>query len=91
MIIGCEHQHAFKKQFSIVKHIELHADLGQQSHRFDMVAVCQQVVANQTFSRENLAVGEHAGGGDHLRRQLRELRDVIRGGPGFGLLPGHIE
>ena len=91
MIVGREHQHAFEQQFRIVEHVELHADPGEQPHRFDMVAVLQQIVANQALGREHLAVGEHAGGGDDLRRQLRERRDVSRGGGGFGMLPGHPE
>ncbi len=60
MIIGRERENAFKQQFGIVKHVELHADLGEQPHRLDMVAVTSEILANQLFGRKDLAVREQA-------------------------------
>ena len=87
IMIRRQRERALEQDLGVVQHIELHADLGQQPHAFDMIAVGEQVLADHPFGIVDLAVGEHAECGGDLDRQARELRHLagrvlgIRGWP----------
>ena len=80
-----------EQQFRIVVHLELHADLCQQPHTLDVVAVSQQEPADELFGGNDVAVGKQARGGRHLRGQAFQLGDVLGGEFGVAGAPGHVE
>ncbi len=91
MIIGRERHHVLEEKLGIVGNVEFHADLREQAHPFDVIAMGQQVLANDVLGGVDFAVREHAEGGEQFRRQCRELRGLTRGVLGIGAAPGHAE
>ncbi len=80
-VIGFHAQHVLKQQLGIIQDVQLHADLRQQPHAFNVITVRQQIAAHQAFGALDLPIGEHAAGRDDLGRKRGELGDV-RGGRG---------
>jgi hypothetical protein len=91
VIIGLEPQRLLEKMLGVVHGIELHADLREQPHTLDVIAVVPQVLAHDLLRRLNCAVREHAEGGEDLRRQLREPRRLSGGIVGLGRPASHAE
>ena len=40
-------EHTLEQQLRVIEHVELHADLGEEPHPFDMIAVLEQIAAHQ--------------------------------------------
>jgi hypothetical protein len=76
-----------QEKFGVVGHVELHADLGEQPHALDVIAMGQQIAAHHPFRIENLAVGIHAEGRDDLGRQGGEIRELARSVAGVARTP----
>jgi hypothetical protein len=91
MIVRCEHQHLLEQELGIVHDVEFHADLREQPHTLDVIAMSQQVLAHELLGRRDLAVREHAVCGEDLRRQVRELRGLSGGVVRVGMAAGHAE
>ena len=77
-VIWREHQHALEQELGIVEYLELDANLGQQAHRFDVVAVCLQEPAHELLRSVQLALQEQVGRVYDLGRKFRERRHVRR-------------
>ena len=68
MILRRERHHSLEEELGVVHDIEFHADLREQPHALDVIAIGQQVLANDMLSGVDLTVREHAEGGQELRR-----------------------
>ena len=91
MIIRREHQDVLQQELGVVHDVEFHADLREQPHTLDVIAVGQQVLANDMLGRNDFTVREHAEGGQDLRRQIGELRDLTGGVLCIGRAASHAE
>ncbi len=91
VVIVCQYQHVLQQDFSVIENIELHADLRQEPHRLDVVAVRLQKTANDLFRQKNVAICEQSRRGHHRRRQACEFRHVSRGHLRLGVSPGRSE
>ena len=91
MVIRRERHHVLEEELGIVGDVEFHADLREQPHALDVIAMGQQVLANDMLGGVDFAVREHAESGEKLRRQSRELRDLTGGVLGIGGAAGHPE
>jgi hypothetical protein len=56
VVIGLEQQCALEQQLRIVIHVQLHADLCQQSHALHVIAVPQQELADELLGGDDVAV-----------------------------------
>ena len=79
VVAGREGKHAFQQELRVVEDLQLDADARQQAHRFHVRGVGFQEAAYDAFRLVRFAIGEHAGGGDHRRRQGAQLGHVAGG------------
>ena len=77
MIVRVEGEHALEEKFRIVQHVELHADLRQEPHRLEMIAVLQKKLAQDPLGTVDIALGEHPGSREHGRGQPPELQCLL--------------
>ncbi len=65
------------------------ADPRQQPHRFDVIAVLEEVGPDQRLGGLQITVGEETGADHHILRQSAQRRDVARRQGGVRRLPLH--
>jgi len=91
VIVGRELQECFKKYLGIIEDIELGADLGEESHALNVVAVRQQELTDQALRFRNIAICKHGRRRYDFHRQIGERCDVKIGHFFVGRLSGHME
>ena len=89
MVGGRQFEHGREQQLGVVQHLAHHADPGQQPHAFDVVALAQEVGADQGLSRIHVAVREQPRCRHHFRRKLLQYRHMAGGHGGVVGLARH--
>ena len=80
-----------EQQLRIVIYFQLHPDLRQQPHPFDVIAVPQQELTDELLGGDDLAVRKETRGGNHLHGQGGEFSNVLAGDIGVRGAPGYLE
>ena len=70
-MVGRDGERALEQQFGVIDDIEIQADLREQPHRLDVIAMGQEIPADDILGVAHLAVRVHAEGGHDLGRKLR--------------------
>src|SRR5882762_10840897 len=77
-VVWRKHQYALEQELGIVEYLKLDANLRQQPHRFDVVAVRLQKLAHELLRGVQLALKEQVGRVYDRGWQFRERRQVRR-------------
>jgi len=88
-IVGGLREHRGEQQLGVVVYLVSDADAREQAHRLDVIAVLQQVGADQRLGRLQITVREQPGRGNDVARQLAQCRHVTARHGGVLRLPDH--
>ena len=88
-VVGRQREHGLEQQLRIVQHVARDADLRQQAHGLDVIAMLQQIGADDVLGGRQFAVGKQARGQYDLGRQALERRHMLRGRGGVVRIARH--
>ena len=88
VVVGGKHQNALEQKLRVVEHVELHADLREQPHGLNVIAVRLQKRPHDALRSVEIALGHEIGRGNDRGRQFRDLGRLLRGVLGLRAVSG---